>query len=226
MENKQLQEIEKVTKPLVEQGKNLLLKSQTMIVENDDHVCIVTENLGEIKKILKGQEDDRKKFTKPLNDVVSEINRRYKILNQPFKEADTILRGKLSIYQTTKERDRREEEERLRKEQEEKERAERKEKEKKLKKEFPDAPDDTIKDVADELTPEGKDVSVSTTKNYEGGKSKASFRTVNKFKLIDINKVARSFMILDEKAVQLAIDNGVKIIDGIEIWEEQTPVIR
>jgi len=70
--------------------------------------------LGQIKTALKTIDTERKKITGPLNQSLKAANKMFKLLSEPFKTADSIIRGKILDF-------RREQEERAEKERERRE---------------------------------------------------------------------------------------------------------
>ena len=206
--------------------------ANAMAIDNDEAVIQITDTLGHMNEFRKEQEKDRKKFTKPLNDVVKLINDRFKSMMKPVSEADGILRKKLGDYQTEKERIRREEEERLQKEQAQKEKEEQEKKKEETKKDvetaFPDAPESEKVEVARELTPDVSKMTpkVETKKKYEGTTTKMGFQTKWHFEVEFELEVPSDYLVVDESAIKRAVDNGVRKIPGVKIWSSEVPYIR
>lgn len=48
----------------------------------------------------------------------------------------------------------------------------------------------------------------------------ATEKMIAKFKLVDIKKVPRNLLLLNEKAVNAMLEAGIRQIDGLEIWED------
>lgn len=97
-------------------------QAEAMQVHDDASRDQAAEVLREIKRRGKAAGAERVALTKPLNDHVREINRKFKEAAAPYDEADRILREKVDGYEAEQERIRKAEEERLRKEREERER--------------------------------------------------------------------------------------------------------
>jgi hypothetical protein len=57
-------------------------------------------------------------------------------------------------------------------------------------------------------------------------KGSISYREVWKFKVTDESKVPRDYLSVDERKIRDAVKNGIRQIDGVEIYSEKEPVLR
>lgn len=58
-------------------------------------------------------------------------------------------------------------------------------------------------------------------KQKEEAEKVKGIRKVTKFEVVDENKVPRPFLSVDEKKLREAIKNGMTVIEGVKIWQEE-----
>ncbi len=174
-------------------------------------VVKATEILSTIATVKKKAEEQRKILVQPLQQKEKEINQAFKEALAPLVTADTVLRGKIQDYHAYQEKLRLEEEERLRKLAEKEQKRLEKKAEKRGETPPPPMPIPIVPQVA------------KTVKTEAGS---ASIKTYWTWELVDINKVPREYMELNEKAVNMAVKMGIREIPGIRIFQTQTVAVR
>jgi hypothetical protein len=88
-------------------------QAEAIQVRNPDEEDVAAAALRQIKQREKAAEAERVALTKPLNDHVKEINRKFKEAAAPYDAAAEIIKGKVGTYRAEQDRIRREEEARL-----------------------------------------------------------------------------------------------------------------
>ena len=203
---KEAEEVQEITSGVVKAAEGVVINS-------DDSMQEASDILSWVAKAKKQVEDKRKFLVKPLNDHVKSINEMFKGYMAPLEKADTVLRQKVMAYRQEQERIRREEEERLRKEAE----AERKRLEKQAKKDGAQPP------------PPPPPVAPSTpeqAKTVHSDMGSVTTKTVWDFEIVDEDKVPRSFMIVNEKAIRAAVKAGVRNIPGVKVFQKEEFAVR
>lgn len=94
-------------------------KSNDIVIDTEETLTQATDIVKFIKEKAKQVEKARKELVDPLNSHVKNINARFKHLSEPLEKAESILKGKMLIFQRELETKRRAEEEVKRKELEE-----------------------------------------------------------------------------------------------------------
>lgn len=145
-----------------------------------------------ISKAKKAVEEKRQFFVRPLNEQVKRINEMFKGYMKPLLEAEGILRNGMVAYNIQ-----------LRKEAEEKNKE--------------------IERLAKKTGIDSKDLELTSqpavVKMKAGSVSARKFWT---FKVIDLKKVPREFLMLDVVKVREAIRKGERKIAGLEIYEAES----
>lgn len=193
MSNKELATIEKKVNPLVAEAESIEIK-------NAKDMEKAVELLSTMNKIGDRIEEEKQKTLKPANEVVKAIRAQWKPIESMYDTGISLLRSKMSKYQTQAKAIADEEAARI---------AARVGKGKgKLQAE-------TAMAKIDELE---KPESLVTT---EAGAVK--FRTDRVLKITDTTLIPRMFLIPDEKLILTALKAGEKV-PGCEIEEIQVPV--
>lgn len=167
-----------------------------------------------LKKMIKRLDDRRKFFNKPLKDHAKAIDNDFADRMAPLKEAYEILRGKLETYVVEQSRIQRAKDEKIRIENEKKAEA-----------------------ASGFLAEDVKPPEVAKTNTQVRSSFGKSYLVKNwTFKLVNIEKVPRAYMVLDEKKVrnmikaQTVVFNGVNRCDlkipGIEIYQSEKIAMR
>lgn len=185
----------------------------SFVVNNPDTVKAATQDLVLTANLKKAIESLRKEYVDPLNSHVKAINATFKPLTDVISEADTILRGKIGIYNTEQQRIQAEREnvERLRREAEEAAA--------KLAQEIGETPPSPVA-LATPLPISQEQRRVDTEL---GG---MNTRKVPKWELVDFAQVPNKYKILNEVMVGKLVRAGEQDIPGIRIWQDDEIVIR
>jgi len=191
-----------------------------------------------VQSVLKGTEKSRKELVKPINDEVSKINTSYKILQEPFRQAENNLKQAMLAWRQAEQR--RIEEERIRivYENAERERIAREaaekarvEAEELARKQAEDAGlDETEVDewVAEstqsvpEVVAEVEQVPEDLAKTTKGTIGSINVRKTWDFEVTNQSEIPRAYCVPDEKRIRVAVRAGVRDIPGVRIFEKET----
>ncbi len=220
---------------MVEEAEALKIESEQ---DNERAVALGTS----AKKLFNQIEDKRKAIVNEPNDFVKSVNGFCKVFSDKLKLVEDGMKRKISQYRAVQEQKRREEEIRLRREAEELQRkleAEAAEKNRKLQeealaraKEEAKAKGIPVEEVKAPVVEMIQPVQVcapvlpkqqSPVRTETGS---ASARKAWAFELEDINKVPRSYLVLNEKKVRDDVRAGIRNIEGIKIYEETLTTFR
>lgn len=184
-------------------------------VINDETEAAAYDLIKSAKSFFDELEDKRKQMVMPYNDYVKSINGMFKPLTDRLKNIDELCRSHLRPYLTAKEKARQEEQARI-----EEQNAKVLEKQnKKIEKAVAAGKDVTTMAPANiQSVP----VAVKTTTTENGTKS--TVRMVTKWRLVDINKVPREYLVVDNVKMNAAI-KIFPTIAGIEVYQEAAPSI-
>jgi hypothetical protein len=187
---------------LQEEVKDLdtLLSSSKIIIKSEEDREVATQTIVVLKKKFDTLEELRTSFVKPLNDQVKFINGKFKDNTSKLDDAITKLKGGIASYLK--------EQERIAREKEEKERAKLEAKNAKREAEGK-AP--IIKTLESVERPEA-------ISRVEGGKTGS--RKVWKFRVTNPAEVPNEFLSPDIDKIKSAVQNGVREIKGVEIYED------
>lgn len=200
-----------VLEPFRSKAKDLAAKASAIKVQDQETQLAATTLAGTIKKVAKTVEDARKEYTAPINEHVKAVNGLAKEITTPLDTGMRHLTGQLNQYAAKVELDRRKAEEEARRQAE----AEQKRLDAEAKAAGVEAP------IVPEVLPaksEKATVRTETGTSYQ--------RKVWTFEVEKLADVPREYMLLNEKAVNAAIRNGVRSIPGLKILETTSTVIR
>ena len=192
----QSQEIQEVT----QQTGDIMEKAKGVVVVDDagvESASIILKTISDAKKSI---EDRRTFFVKPLNDQVKKINDLFKTIATPLSVADSLIRGKILTYRTKQQ-------EALRKEQERLDAQARKEQKK------ADA-------KAERMGVESVTITAPVVAPPPTTIGNATVKKVWKFKVVDPTIVPRDYMAVDETKIRAAVRDGIRSIQGVEIFQE------
>lgn len=179
---------------------NLTIKREfnaPIVITDTKLLTQATEQLSQLNKYKDELTKDKEVLTKPINESLKAIRAKYKPTEDMLDEAITSIRKEMSRYQTAII-------------------AEQKKAEKKLEDRVKKGTLNfsmAVKKMEDIKKPEQKI-------NTETGS--ITFRIQKKFRVTDILKVPRQYLILDETAIRNAQKANVTI-EGIEYYEESVP---
>lgn len=184
--------MEKKISPVISQAESL-------VIDNARTMEQAVEYLSQANKFLDAVVEDKEKLTKPINQVLKDIRAKYKPLETGLEGVISMLRSKMTRYQTDAEAKRIEDEEAI---------ANRVGNGKgKIKVE-------TAVRKIDELdTVESK---------VEGASGSVSFRKVRKFEVINVAMLPSDYIMADEVAIREAMKAG-KELPGVRYYDEQVP---
>lgn len=186
----------------IENSKEIvsIRKSNQVLVEKVKNLKVTSkESSVEASQFLvwiagakKKLESKRLEITKPLNDSLRRINTMFKQWSLPLIEAEAYLRNEMIRYNAEVRRKIEEENKKLLK---------------------------AAKKVGIETEGIKIEAKPDIVRTGQGSVSSRKFWT---FKVKNLLKVPREYLKLDEVKVRTAIREGVRKIDGLEIYEEET----
>ena len=201
---------------------NIVKVGQAITIKTAEHMTEATDFLGQIKARQKRIEELRLSFTKPMNEALRNINNEFKKASEPLERIERAVKMEMTKYHNS-------EAEKIRKAQEKEAEKQRKEFEKEQERKRKEieksnltkkAQKEAIKEVKqEEFVAKPTIVQEKTVKSESG--SAVTFKSVWKFKVLDIKQVPADFLKVDEIAVNKAIRMGVRGINGLELFEEK-----
>ncbi len=198
-------ETQTVENKVEEISKDIVLiqkESESIVIENDDDFKTATEFISKVAARAKRVDELRKFFVNPLKVHVKDIESKFKPQSEFLLSIVKDVKSQISAYHLKKEKEARDEENRLSKLREK--RDERREE----------------KGLEPVATPTATVARPEATAKTESGT--VTTRKVWKYKVVDIDKVPRSYLrceVIHARA-QTDIDRGVRSIDGLEIYED------
>ncbi len=242
-------EADKKLKEVGDDVKIIITEGNKIFVKNDEGLAVATEFLGDLKGRIKEIDDARIAIVKPIGDSVKKINNAFKMRIDPLQKIEKTLKGKAKVYVEERDKKVREEAERLQKIKEAAEKKAQKEADRKTKeaedarKKVENAKNDKAREKAEkeaekaeeaaeeaeaakeEIENEAVEVEVAPKSvRTEGGLM--STRKVWKFVIVDVEKIPKGYMTIDEKRINQAIKNGTREISGIHIFQDTQIAIR
>lgn len=188
-----------------------MVQEASSIVIEDDAENAAAVALGTTAKMLaKKIEEQRKRIVEKPNDFVKGVNSFCRIFTDKLGNIEDVLKVKLSQYRVALEQKRREQEKAAKKEAAEmQKKMEAEAKEKNI------APPEAIAPVLPK-----KAATVRTETGSASGRKQWVFKVVNEA------EIPREWLRLDEMKVRDAIRGGVRNIEGLEIYQEETTTFR
>ena len=188
---------------LHDQVARVLEHAKTLSIASEADVKVATADLNIIANLKRAIEEKRTSYTQPINTHLSDVNRVFKTISDPLKDADKIYRGKILTYraEAKQKKEKAEAINRLR--------TEAAGKEMELKGELTE-PVKTV-DVPPPL-PDRVHTDVGSL-----GKT-----MVKRWRVVDIHEVPDEYKIIDAAKVGKVVRAGIPSIQGIEIWEEES----
>ena len=200
-----------VLEPFRNKAKQLAAQASAIKVQDHESQLAAITLAGTIKKVAKTVEDARKEYTSPINEHVKSVNGLAKEITTPLDTGMRHLTGQLNQYASKVELERRKAEEEARRQAE----VEQKHLDAEAKAAGVEAP------IVPEILPAKPE---KATVRTEAGTSYQ--RKIWTFEIDKLDEVPREYMLLNEKAVNAAIRNGVRSIPGLKILETTSTVIR
>jgi len=171
-------------------------RAESYEVETKENVEEASNYLLKIREVEKAIEAKRLEFTKPINQSLKAINSTFKELSSPLEKARKLLTDKILDW-------RRKEQERIAAEE-----AKRMEEVRKLQSKGIEVPE------------------LPTIEKTEATIGKTQARKVWTFMVEDFSKVPDIYKMINNVAVNDAIRNGHRIIQGLKIYQEEILAIR
>lgn len=238
--------IEELKKSFAEKFEKRAEELNQIIIENKEQYDFAIKEAAALAKDVKSLDAKRKDVLKPLKDVTDSINAICKELPKSANEAIDSLKSRAAKWQ--REENARLEAERRRIERERQERERKLEEARREEMERLKAEEEEEKRTAEifGLTPDLKDIELQKEDVFEGSlqykkeievkhavamkeveqAAPKNVRKVWKFRVTDKSKVPDEFLIVDEKALGAAVRSGARKIEGVEIYFEETVVLR
>lgn len=210
----------------------------TIQVKDHESMKSALEVARSVKSYSKQVEEKRKELVGPLNDRVKTINEYAKKIAEPLLKAEDHLKKTLRSYELVLEQVKQQELKRL----EEEKKRKQDELEARLKAEKEQQQKD---DLSDFFKQENQKKVEEIQKKVEEDRQRyqlekeikqeqkqveqmgvSGARKVWTFKVVDLSKIPREFLSLDETRVRQAIKSGSREIQGIEIYQETTIAVR
>ena len=186
-------------------------ESQSFIAMANNHLVVDQEGADKANSILqnitqglKQIEAKRKTFTAPINQSLKEINKTFKDVVAPIEDAKRSLMSRLMDW-------RRKEQARIDAERE------KAAKEEERRRKIQEAHAAKGHNVKEEITPVAKPVPFSmndTTKT----------RLTWTYDIEDESKVPREYLEVNRPSITAAVRSGVRQIEGVKIYQKETPV--
>lgn len=221
---------------LIQQGIDELVgEIDCMEVRAPEDAANLNNLLGSVKRTLADIEYSRTNQVKPLNETVKQINDVWRRPKEILEEAEKAAKRKLvSFLQAERERVARAE----REAQETQAEIARRQAEALAKAETAKGQEraealreadnaGTALAVAQAVAPAPAPRGIKSDGGADGyGRVTSSLREVWTFRLVDKMKVPHQFLAVDEHAVRAAIASGIRGIEGLEIYAEETLATR
>lgn len=190
-----------------------------LIIKSEPEAQYVSDKCTELKNHIRATEDQRKKYTAPLDDLKKDMIADERKITEPLKMILKILKRKLAVWIESQEEIRRAEAEARRKADIAKVEAENK----RLLAAAVEVDDEETEKKLEQATKnlerlKTKPVEVST--NVRGATGTSALRTYWKWELLDAAQVPREFLTVDERKVNAFVreHKGEGKIAGIKIF--------
>lgn len=226
-------------------SSGMLATVKAMVIKTPEQMTEAVNMLTSINARRKRIEELRVFFVKPLNDQVKSINLEFKGVSEPFFEMECGIKNRMGDYRKieadkiAKER----EAERIKKEKKwkieqaklEKKREREAEKERKrlakldlskkdekkeLKRIKTEQNEQAEEDAKEEIDFDDNDFKQDKTVHSDGGSIKV--RKKWSYKIENEKQVPKEYMKIDEVEIRKAIRKGVRVIKGVDIFEDET----
>lgn len=191
--SKQLEIITKKAIPLVEAARELVISTEADMTK-------ASEIRTQFKDWLKASEEDRKAITQPILDGVEKVREKYRPTEIQLNAGISIINKAMSDYQTEADRKAQEEADRIAS---------------RVKEGKGNLSPETAARKIDEIA---KPAAIVVATN---GSTK--FRNDYYITVIDVSKIPREYMTVDEDKVLKALRDGIAV-DGVKLGIKKTPV--
>ena len=193
-----------------EQIDEMVDQADALAVPDQKAKAVAVKMAGRAKKLNKGIDKKRKEFVSPHNEYVKAVNSLAKSFQERLKQVEDVLKGKIVQFEARAEIERRKAEQAAQKAAE------------KIQREL-----DAEAEAAG-VAPVKVDVQVApeapkVTRTSEGS---SHIQKRWKFKITDDSLVPRQYLSPDEKLIKAAVDQGIREIPGVDIFQDSTVAIR
>jgi hypothetical protein len=158
-----------------EEADEALNLIQAMPIQNQDDIEFAAEALADAKGHWKRLEDMKRKATQPMNDALKEIRSWFKPAQDFYKECESTIKIKLSMYHERQEREQR--------------------------KALAEAAEAVQEGTAQEVSTALAKMEQAEEPDITG----LSYRTIWDFEVIDAEQVPRAFLQINEQALRLFV---------------------
>ena len=163
-------------------------------ITNDSELAFATKALSGIKSFLKEVTAKEKEITKPLNEALKNARALFAPFKDSAKEAETLVKKKMIVYQNELEKKRRE--------------AEEKEAAKVEKGSI--KPETAVRHLEEVAKPET---------HVKEGSASVTFKKVKDFEVEDVSKLPVEYLLANEVAIRKAMREGVEL-EGVRYFEK------
>lgn len=177
-----------------------LTKAKELEIKGEDDMKVAVELLSQLNQINDARTEEKEKVTKPLNLALKNERARWKPGEEQLEMMISMIRSKMSKYQTEAVRIAREEEDKII--------GRIGEGKGKLKVETAVAKLEDVEHAPDRIA---------------GNSGMVKFKTVKKFEVVDVKILPPEFLLPNEVAIREAMTNG-RELDGVRYWDEQVPI--
>jgi SMC interacting uncharacterized protein involved in chromosome segregation len=177
-----------------EDSSPLIRDAESIIVTTEEEAEQASLFLSKVSIVIKEVEDRRTSFTKPINDGLKAINESFKTISVPLMNAKKIVGDKILAWRKEENKRIEVEEERRRKIQE------------------------AHAEMGHQVNEPVELQRVAKKIGFAGSKE------VWKFKLADFAKLPDKYKVICDTAINQAIREGVRQIDGLDIYKEEVLV--
>lgn len=190
------------------QASKAVATAEKIVVTNDEQMLEAGDVRKKIKQVGKMIDEKKKSITEPINAALKEVRELFRPIEDNCEQAEKIIAGKMLAYQSEQDRKRREAEEKAAKELEEQQA--KLEAGKITEKQF----EKTVAKVETKLEKAPEAITKSSSFHT---------RTVKKFRITNIDRIPRVFMVPNEVAIREEM-RADRAIEGVEYYEEKVMV--
>lgn len=190
MKTKSLEKVKLLAASIADKSVRLLeIKDPTSLSRG-------VEILSRLNKVHDELIEDRERITKPLNEALKEVRAKYKPVEEQLVSAISVIREKMSAYQTALIQEAKKKEEELAKQ---------------------------LSSGEVSLDNAVMALSQSPVDSVESASGRVKFRTDYRLKILDPHKIPRTYLIIDEKFLLNCLKAG-DTIPGAALEEVQVPI--
>jgi len=186
--------------PIKKDIENFIYSNQEVSITSNDEYLKAGDMLKWVKNKIDKVEEQRKNWTKPLDEAKKRIMEDVKKVIQPLENFSELVRLKMTEFYC---------EEKKRKD-----------------KEQAEIDANALKDLKEKGQSEVEVAVVNDLKTQKGEMSTTTMKKVWKFEIIDETKIPREYLEVDEVKIRSAVKGGIREIEGIKIYQDEQLSIR